>query len=323
MMKKISPDCFISQLYRESPLVSLEDFSSWALNLLKQVIDFDAAIWGTGHMSTQTFHTQTAVGVTPEIFSLLQENVSINPIFEKLLLSDGSAVDMADVYQDEDFYQSVVYKRCFKPFSIERILSSIHIEERSGIFTLLTLYRFDRSNMFSEREKQIQSRLLYHLLSAASHREMIALKENTIAQSNSSAVNHKSALCNESGIYHCVESGFLDILEPQFDQESHQKFPIAIDKSKQSFAHGSLQFQQEKLGDLYRITVRNKNPLDKLSDREKQVVDGICQGSTFKEIARKLTLSPSTVSNHLYRVYLKLGVHSRSELVSIALQNEP
>ena len=71
-------------------------------------------------------------------------------------------------------------------------------------------------------------------------------------------------------------------------------------------------------GDLFKLTVRAKSQLDDLTLREKQVIEGICQGNTFKQIAKNLSLSPSTVSNHLYRIYLKLGIHSRNQLIALA-----
>ena len=321
-MHKMSAEHFISQLYRESSLVSLEDFPIWALNLLRQVISFDGAIWATGHLSTKEFHTQTLIDVPPKILTQLQKHLTINPIFEKLLLTEGNAVDMSEVLSDEHFYQSPLYHQCFKPFNIERILSSIHIDERSGIFTLLTLYRYDRQHCFTAEEKNTQNRLLYHLLCAASHRQFIALNEQPGELLNKQSSNIASAICDGEGIYHCVESNFLDILEQHLTAVSGQKFPLPISAEQTEFSIDNLQFNQTKLGDLYRLSVRIKNQLDKLSSREKQVVAGICQGSTFKQIARELQLSPSTVSNHLYRIYMKLNIHTRSELVVIAKQSD-
>ncbi len=316
-MKQMTPDGFISQLYRQSSLIPLEEFSSWALNLLQQVIPFDGAVWGTGHVSTQTFHTQTNIEVPEEIFDQLKKHLAINPIFEKLLLNEGGAVDMRDVLSDKEFYSSELYLQCFKPFSIERILSSIHIDERSGIFTLLSLYRFHRAECFTVKEKQIQNRLLYHLLSAVSHRQLLALNEKSTTEYQPT----KSAICDGKGIYHCVDPSFLDIIDSYISQPTKQKFPFTINNNQRIFTEGNLQFEQQKLGDLYRLTVRVKNQLDQLSEREKQVVKGVCQGRTFKQIAQELTLSPSTVSNHLYRIYLKLGIHNRSELVALVNKN--
>jgi len=316
MSGAMSPDQFISQLYREAPQVPLADFSVWALDLLQQVISFDGAIWGTGHITTNEFHTQSTVDVPVEIFEKLIAYRAINPIIDRLISRTDTAIDMADVINDDDFYQSTLYQQCFKPFGIERILSSIHADERAGIFTLLTLYRYDRQHSFSLQEKQVQSQLLFHLLSAASHRQLIALNEPLIKASP-----EHSAICDEKGLYHAVQPSFLDILDDHLSSEVRQQFPLAIVTGDRQFSQGSLLFNQQRLGDLYRISVRLRSPLDDLTARERQVVDGICQGNTFKQIARALSLSPSTVSNHLYRIYLKLGINTRSELITLTIES--
>lgn len=49
--------------------------------------------------------------------------------------------------------------------------------------------------------------------------------------------------------------------------------------------------------------------------REREIMDELAAGTASKAIAQKLGISPATVKNHLYRVYEKLGVGSRTEAV--------
>ena len=49
--------------------------------------------------------------------------------------------------------------------------------------------------------------------------------------------------------------------------------------------------------------------------REREILDELARGHTYKEIAHKLGISGATVKNHLYRLYEKLGVRSRTEAV--------
>ncbi|MCP5083326.1 MAG: GAF domain-containing protein [Alphaproteobacteria bacterium] len=51
-----------------------------------------------------------------------------------------------------------------------------------------------------------------------------------------------------------------------------------------------------------------------LSKREQEVADAYAAGQSYKEIARELGLSPTTVRSHLRTVYSKLGVTSKIEL---------
>lgn len=57
-------------------------------------------------------------------------------------------------------------------------------------------------------------------------------------------------------------------------------------------------------------------PLEKLSSRERDVLAELRGGLSNKEIAARLYVSPHTVGNHLQRIYRKLGVHGRTELVA-------
>jgi DNA-binding NarL/FixJ family response regulator len=68
-------------------------------------------------------------------------------------------------------------------------------------------------------------------------------------------------------------------------------------------------------------TVRTVNArgLSLLSKRESQVVHCLAEGLGNREIANRLKLSQHTVKNHLFRIFDKLGVSSRMELLSMTL----
>jgi DNA-binding CsgD family transcriptional regulator len=55
-----------------------------------------------------------------------------------------------------------------------------------------------------------------------------------------------------------------------------------------------------------------------LTGREEQIVSMVIEGLPSQEIAVKLGVSAHTVKNHLFRVYEKLGVSNRVELVLYA-----
>jgi DNA-binding NarL/FixJ family response regulator len=57
-----------------------------------------------------------------------------------------------------------------------------------------------------------------------------------------------------------------------------------------------------------------------LTKREEQIVRMVAEGLPSSEISRSLRLSAHTVKNHLFRIYEKLGVSTRVELVLYALR---
>jgi DNA-binding NarL/FixJ family response regulator len=66
------------------------------------------------------------------------------------------------------------------------------------------------------------------------------------------------------------------------------------------------------------VTSGDKEPLAKLSGRELEVLTLIARGHTSKDIAQTLHIGKPTVDTYRSRLTEKLGVRSRTELVSIA-----
>jgi DNA-binding NarL/FixJ family response regulator len=57
-----------------------------------------------------------------------------------------------------------------------------------------------------------------------------------------------------------------------------------------------------------------------LTDREQEVLVMVSQGASNKEIAKNLNISSRTVETYVSNVMAKLGAHSRTEAISLALQ---
>jgi DNA-binding NarL/FixJ family response regulator len=66
----------------------------------------------------------------------------------------------------------------------------------------------------------------------------------------------------------------------------------------------------ERLGD---------EPVGALSERESEILVLAARGLSNEQIATELYISEATVKRHLANVYAKIGVHSRSEAVRMAL----
>src|ERR1035437_4038819 len=61
--------------------------------------------------------------------------------------------------------------------------------------------------------------------------------------------------------------------------------------------------------------------MEKLSNRERTVLEYLARGSSYKEIASALTVSIDTIRAHIKGIYGKLHVHSRGEAVARFLHN--
>jgi DNA-binding NarL/FixJ family response regulator len=77
----------------------------------------------------------------------------------------------------------------------------------------------------------------------------------------------------------------------------------------------------EALASVPTVRAVNTRGLSLLSKRELQVVRCLAEGLSNREIAERLKLSQHTVKNHLFRVFDKLGVSSRIELLFMTLSH--
>lgn len=75
----------------------------------------------------------------------------------------------------------------------------------------------------------------------------------------------------------------------------------------------------EALASAPRMRLPAPDGLNLLSKRECEVVQCLVQGLTNREIAERMGLSPHTVKNYLFRVFDKLGVSNRTELLFMTL----
>ncbi|HEV2732687.1 MAG TPA: response regulator transcription factor [Terriglobales bacterium] len=75
------------------------------------------------------------------------------------------------------------------------------------------------------------------------------------------------------------------------------------------------------LANLPVVRATNHKGIDLLSGRERQVIQCLASGMTNRDIADSLGLSPHTVKNYLFRIFDKLGVSSRTELLFLAMNN--
>lgn len=62
-------------------------------------------------------------------------------------------------------------------------------------------------------------------------------------------------------------------------------------------------------------------PLEKLTEREKDIYSRIVKGYDYKKIAAELGISTATVNFHMQNIFLKLDVHTKAELLSRHLES--
>lgn len=80
-----------------------------------------------------------------------------------------------------------------------------------------------------------------------------------------------------------------------------------------------LQFLLEALQQSMAAHINGPEGISLLSEQEQRVVRHVCEGLSNREIAERMGLSEHTIKNHLFRIYARLGISSRVEIMFSAL----
>lgn len=116
-----------------------------------------------------------------------------------------------------------------------------------------------------------------------------------------------------------MDDTFADFIHQAVPGWAGKKLPFQIFWTDSLAYHGMtfarlfIRVRAEDNG--YSLVVRQDKRANLLSRREQEVASLIADGQTLKTVGETLNLAISTVSTHLYRVYDKLGITTRSELV--------
>jgi two-component system, NarL family, response regulator LiaR len=119
---------------------------------------------------------------------------------------------------------------------------------------------------------------------------------------------------DENMVQSALEAGAISYLQKNV---SVTELGEAIRKA----VYGLRTLSPEATQALISLATRPAEPDYDLTPREKEILVKMVDGLTNPEIAQVLGISPSTVKSHVSSILSKLGATSRTEAVSIAIQN--
>ena len=122
-------------------------------------------------------------------------------------------------------------------------------------------------------------------------------------------------------VLECFRAGARGIFSKQERLESLCKCIRSVHEGQIWARSVDLDHALEALANSPLVRSTNHKGIELLSARERQVIQHVAGGLSNREIAHSLSLSPHTVKNYLFRIFDKLGVSSRTELLYLTMNN--
>jgi DNA-binding CsgD family transcriptional regulator len=131
-----------------------------------------------------------------------------------------------------------------------------------------------------------------------------------------------AALVDAAGTVYAVSARFRGLLEETGHPADAGRLPFALPESVLGeeggeVMDGGLHLRVARCGSLYLVHARKPLPLDALSPREQEIARALSNGKTLKSIARQYGIAVSTVANHTTRIYRKLAIYRREDLIEL------
>jgi DNA-binding NarL/FixJ family response regulator len=124
---------------------------------------------------------------------------------------------------------------------------------------------------------------------------------------------------NDEMVLHAFRAGARGIFGKSKPVEELRKCIHCVQQGQIWANTREMSLAVEALANAPTVRAVNARGLSLLSKRELEVVRLLAQGLSNREIAQRLGLSQHTVKNHLFRIFEKLGVSSRIELLHMML----
>ncbi|QCJ69238.1 helix-turn-helix transcriptional regulator [Providencia heimbachae] len=176
----------------------------------------------------------------------------------------------------------------------------------------LTMESFGFIFKFYNNEEAFISNYTYPLEEGA--KECILLFLNK----DESHINKLSNINNSFGIVPFIvlsEEPSLNLCRESFKSGAYDFFSFPFTDSEVMNAISGATEQFFNMHESYKKYTYLSDKFDRLSTREREIMDMILEGNTSKETAEKLSLSPRTVEVHRSNIYTKLGIKSLPQLI--------
>lgn len=315
-----SHDAILFDLYRAARELPPVAFQDRALVLIKPLLKFQSAIWGSGRL--------TNPGIQPHRVHLHEIDPDGLIAWKQINRQDKVIpIAAANVGRTIQFHaptlfssrDDAVMRDYAKRYGRQSYLITAFEREAPSVMGWMSLYRPNPDQQFDEAEQRSCETLMRHFEQALLINQVCSAQKALSEDTGRSAA---LAVADGAGAIHFAQAGFLRLLAEEWPEADDQMLPPPLHHAVSRGSRGGgfqgrrIQCESRVTAELILLMARRRTAMDQLSPRRYEVARLFSSGFSYKAIAKRLQISPATVRNHLSAIYQELSVSSRSELLA-------
>lgn len=304
----------VLSLYREGRDVPLAKFQDWSLEQVQALLPFDSAWWGNVTAESARVHGTHLYNCDPSITDLYPHHLKGNFFHAALMAHPGQCVSLSDLTTRANFVETPLYRNFGARFRMAGALGTALFNPSSCQFEFLMIWRHDPAQPFTEAERLMKELLMPHLVEA-----FRAVRMRHFLQARGARFQ-AWALVDEQGGIQDISPEFSASLRRHWPGWRGHQLPNPLAMCVQDgkpYTSKTLHIELTRSGNFRFLTEKARSMLDKLTPREREIASLFGRGNGASGIALVLSLSPTTVRNHIANCYKKLGVNNKAELAAI------
>jgi len=307
----------IRELYRGAREVPVHLYQGWAMERLQGVLRFDSGLWVTGYVSNgMVVHTQYLHSQPVEMMENYEQFKAGDQLAILAVLNPGRTLELWEAEDLGTYRKSETYMKHCRPFDIREALVTFSEPHVTGLQSGISCCRGRDNDPFSVQEKQKKNLLFRHLTEAFTINQLLFVEEGLpgVTSGGATAIVDRLGYVLQFG----TRAGELMVEEwPSWDGVRLPEICREAGARGEDYAGRRVVASFSQRGSLTIVTMRYKDILEGLTRRQREIAELLAMGMTYKEIAVRLGLSVSTITNQANPIYRRTATSGKVALARL------
>ncbi|SIT36138.1 LuxR family transcriptional regulator [Paraburkholderia ribeironis] len=301
-------------LYSLAGQTGIGEFESAFFELLHQHLAFDAAWTGraTHAPDWPVLHCSFLHRLPRSFFTDWKSVRDLDPLARRTLGAFGKAAIISIVAPDIPNE----FRDWGAKYGLAQLMCVCALDRRFGLTTFLSVYRHSLTQPFTNDEADFVENFIPHLAAA------IDLNRSFHITRTQHASTSCAGICDRFGVLHYADAGFHHVATTEWPDWDGKRLPVVFTehlrrRTNEPYVGVHISVRIAPIAGLFQLEAGARSPIDILSARELVVLRLWGEGLTYKQVAQKMAISPTTVRHHLRNAYRKLGMSNKAQILRV------